>query len=92
MNLITQELLKPFRPAVILDGRRKLFWLALLLAAAIVGLPGCQKEAEFHNPEVRPVRTVTVAKPPAGETVVLTGHIEADNEAALGFRISGRMI
>src|SRR5262249_24022211 len=45
-----------------------------------------------HTPEVRPVRTITVAREPAGETVVLTGHIEAENEAALGFRISGRMI
>ena len=71
---------------------RKLFWPVLLLVAATVGLPACQKEAEVHTPEVRPVRTVTVARQPAGETVVFTGHIEAENEAALSFRISGRMI
>src|ERR1700747_402188 len=75
-----------------MDARRLLFWPALLLAAAIVGRPACHKEAEVHTPEVRPVRTVTVARQPAGETVVLTGHIEAENEAALGFRISGRVI
>ena len=55
-------------------------------------VPACHKEAEVNAPEARPVRTVTVAKQPAGETVVLTGHIEAESEAALGFRISGRMI
>ncbi len=64
----------------------------MMLAAAVVGLPACRKEAEVHAPEVRPVRTISVTRQPAGETVVLTGHIEAENEAALGFRISGRMI
>jgi RND family efflux transporter MFP subunit len=91
-NLFAQELLKPFRPAVVLKARRKLLWVMLLLAAAIAGLPACHKEAEVSVPEVRPVRTITVAKQPGGETVMLTGHIEAENEAALGFRISGRMI
>jgi membrane fusion protein, multidrug efflux system len=87
---ISQELLKPFGLAAILGERRKLLWM--LLAAAAVGSPACRKEAEVHAPEVRPVRTVSVTRQPAGETVVLTGHIEAENEAALGFRISGRMI
>jgi len=64
----------------------------LLLLAAVIALSGCHKEAEASAPEARPVRTITVARQPAGETVVLTGHIEAENEAALGFRISGRMI
>jgi len=64
----------------------------MMLAAAVIGLPACRKEAEVHAPEMRPVRTISVTRQPAGETVVLTGHIEAENEAALGFRISGRMI
>ena len=66
--------------------------MMLLLATAVVTLSACHPEAEANAPEVRPVRTVIVAVQPAGETVVLTGHIEAENEAALGFRISGRMI
>ena len=66
--------------------------MTLLLAAALVTLPACQKQAEANAPEVRPVRAMTVAIQPAGETVVLTGYIEAENEAALAFRISGRMI
>jgi RND family efflux transporter MFP subunit len=63
-----------------------------LLLPAIITLSGCHKHAEADAPEVRPVRAITVAIQPAGETVALTGHIEAENEAALGFRISGRMI
>ena len=63
-----------------------------LLLSAVVTLSACHKKAEATAPEVRPVRTITVAVQPAGETVALTGHIEAENEAALGFRISGRMV
>ena len=66
--------------------------MMLLLPATAVLLSACHKEAETPPPEVRPVRTVTVARQPSGESVVLTGHIEAENEAALAFRISGRMI
>ena len=41
---------------------------------------------------MRPVRTVTVSKREAGSTVTLTGRIEAQDEAALGFRIAGRLM
>lgn len=55
-------------------------------------LAACQPEAEMAAPGARPVRTITVAKHDAGAAVVLTGRIEAQDQAALGFRISGRMI
>ena len=70
-------------------------------AACAVGLPlvvtalllaGCQRETEASAPEIRPVRTVTVAKRDIGETVSYTGRIEAEIETRLSFRISGRMI
>ena len=38
------------------------------------------------------MRTVTVEKRQAGVPVVLTGRIEAEDEARLAFRLSGRMI
>jgi multidrug efflux pump subunit AcrA (membrane-fusion protein) len=57
-----------------------------------VALSACRKGLEASAPEVRPVRMITVARQPVGETVTLTGHIEAENEAAFAFRISGRMI
>ncbi len=53
---------------------------------------GCSREAEPVLPEIRPVRTVTVEKQDLGDTVQLTGHVRARDEASLGFRIGGRMI
>src|SRR5215467_9881206 len=41
---------------------------------------------------MRPIRTVTVEKHEAGSPVTLTGRIEAKDEVALGFRISGRLL
>jgi RND family efflux transporter MFP subunit len=64
-------------------------WLVLavsLLAAA------CEQPKEEAQPEIRPVRTVTVEKRAAGVPVVLTGRIEAEDEARLAFRLSGRMV
>jgi len=55
-------------------------------------LAGCGRETEASAPEVRPVRTVTVAKREVGEIVSFTGRIEAENETRLSFRIGGRMI
>jgi RND family efflux transporter MFP subunit len=64
------------------------------LGALMMGiiLSACQPEAEATAPEVRPVRTVTVAKRDVGETVTYTGRIQAENETRLSFRIAGRMI
>src|SRR5215475_5964246 len=57
--------------------------LALLAACGGVEEPG--------EPEIRPVRTVTVEMVPAGETVTLTGRIEAEEEVNLAFRVGQRM-
>jgi RND family efflux transporter MFP subunit len=61
------------------------------MVAALL-LAGCQRETEATAPEIRPVRTVTVAKRDVGETVSYTGRIEAEIETRLSFRIGGRMI
>ena len=39
-----------------------------------------------------PVRVVTVAKAAAGDTVALTGTVQAQTEINLSFRIDGRLI
>jgi RND family efflux transporter MFP subunit len=62
-----------------------LVWTALMLA-------GCGRETEASAPEIRPVRTVVVAKRDIGEIVSYTGRIEAEIETRLSFRIGGRMI
>jgi RND family efflux transporter MFP subunit len=64
----------------------------LVLTAAAVALVSCKPDTKVEAPEIRPVRTVTAAKGEAGETVVLTGHVQAEDEPAFAFRIAGRMI
>lgn len=70
-------------------ARRALLCLALPLAA---WLAGCAREVEAPPPEIRPVRTVTVAPRAADNTVALTGTVQAQNEINLSFRIDGRMV
>ena len=66
--------------------------MGLLAMALCAALAACGDEPEATAPEVRPVRTVTVERRPAGVPVVLTGRLEAEDEVALAFRLSGRMI
>jgi RND family efflux transporter MFP subunit len=63
-----------------------------MLLMSVTLMSACAPEAETAAPEARPVRTVTVTKQEVGAPVILTGRIEAQDQAALGFRISGRMI
>jgi RND family efflux transporter MFP subunit len=55
-------------------------------------LASCGQEASTPAPEARPVRTVTVEKRQAGTPIVITGRIEAEDEVAIAFRISGRLL
>jgi RND family efflux transporter MFP subunit len=66
--------------------------LGLPFVITAILLAACQRETEATSPEVRPVRTVTVAKREIGETITYTGRIEAENETRLSFRIGGRMV
>ncbi len=63
-------------------------WLVVTLSLI---LSGCERESEAAPAQIRPVRTVTAEKREAGEPVSLTGRIEAEDEVALAFRISGRL-
>lgn len=64
----------------------RLSCLALLMLAA------CGPAAAPPAPDIRPVRVVTVEKQPGGETVSLTGTVQAQTEVNLAFRIDGRMV
>ena len=64
----------------------------LLLPVLAVGLVACEPPKQAEAPAPRPVRTVTAALLAAGDTVVLTGHIQAEDEVSMAFRIGGRMI
>ena len=64
----------------------------LMLFATAALLTGCEQRVPAAEPEVRPVRTLTVEMRAAGEPVILTGQIEAEDEVNLAFRISGRVL
>jgi RND family efflux transporter MFP subunit len=67
----------------------------LLLAVApalVLMLCGCKREVAQETPPPRPVRTIVAEKGGLGQSIVLTGQIQAEKEVALAFRIGGRII
>ena len=67
-------------------------WALAAIGATITLLAACQRKPEEVAQVPRPVRILTVDKRAAGAPVVLTGRIEAEDEVALAFRISGRIV
>jgi hypothetical protein len=67
-----------------------LWALLSLVAAVLVGAR--QSQVNSAAPEIRPVRGITVERREAGTRVTLTGRIDAEDEATLGFRIAGRVL
>jgi RND family efflux transporter MFP subunit len=65
--------------------------LALAIATLTL-LAACGRGDEELPPEIRPVRTVTIATNTADGTTSLTGTIQAENEINQSFRIDGRLI
>lgn len=66
---------------------------ALIACLIPIVLAACQREAETSAaPEARPVRAITVERREAGTPLTFTGRIEAEDEVALAFRISGRLL
>jgi membrane fusion protein, multidrug efflux system len=63
----------------------------ILVALIATAVASCDKPAPPAS-QARPVRTVTVERRAEGETVSLTGHIRAKDQANLAFRLDGRMI
>jgi RND family efflux transporter MFP subunit len=66
--------------------------MALVTIAPALLLMACQKETDTAAPAARPVRTVTIEKSKAGMPLAFTGRVEAEDEVALAFRISGRLL
>jgi RND family efflux transporter MFP subunit len=60
--------------------------------AALALLAACEPAAEQAAPEIRPVRVVTIEERTGGDTVSLTGTVQAATTVNLAFRIDGRMI
>lgn len=70
-------------------GRHCVVRCAVSLAAL---LAACGAPEEPPVADIRPVRTVTVEELPSGETVTLTGRIEAEEEVRLAFRVGQRLL
>jgi len=70
----------------------RVVWIGLAVACG-AALSGCQRGApESAEAEIRPVRSITIAKREGGSTLALSGRIEAEDEVAVAFRIPGRLI
>ena len=65
---------------------------ALLALATLALLSACNRAAEAPQPEVRPVRVITIEKRAGGDSIALTGTVQAQTEINLSFRIDGRML
>jgi len=70
----------------------RLLRAALSAGATVAALASCGPPEEPPAPDIRPVRTIVVEELPGGETVTLTGRIEAQEEVNLAFRVGQRMI
>ena len=80
----------PFIDQFMTKGRTTTAALAALTLSAT--LLGCSPQTDTTAPQPRPVRTTTVEQREAGVPITLTGRIEAEDEVALAFRISGRVL
>jgi RND family efflux transporter MFP subunit len=58
----------------------------------LVLLSACRRAEEPLAPEVRPVRVMTITMRTGGDTVTLTGRVQAEAEINAAFRIDGRLI
>jgi len=65
--------------------------LPILMAALAASLLACERRMESLAEDSRPVRTMRVEKRSDGDPTLLKGRVEAEDEVALAFRISGRI-
>jgi RND family efflux transporter MFP subunit len=61
-----------------------------LVIALTLPLLACGQEPP-KKVEIRPVRVTLIRHTPSGETISLTGQIQAENQVNLSFRIGGRL-
>ena len=65
---------------------------ALRALATLILLAACEPATEPAAPEIRPVRVISVEERTSGDTVALTGTVQAETEVSLAFRIGGRVV
>src|SRR6516164_7125921 len=88
-NLVERSRLQGF---ALFRKATSMFKPQVLCAALIaIAVASCDKPAP-PTQQARPVRAVAVERQAEGETVSLTGHVRAKDQANLAFRLDGRMI
>ncbi len=65
---------------------------ALLAVLPLALLSACRSADDGPAPEVRPVRVTTIETRAIGDTVALTGTVQAQTEINQSFRIDGRLV
>ena len=76
----------------ILRGVRPARAAGVATCLLVLLVTGCKRKEEEPPEEIRPVRVTTVEAQAAGDTVSLTGTVQAQTEVNYAFRIDGRMI
>jgi RND family efflux transporter MFP subunit len=74
------------------QARRRSAPAALFALSMVLWLSGCQRAAEEPQPEIRPVRAITIESRSNAGVVALTGTVQAQTEINESFRIDGRLI
>jgi RND family efflux transporter MFP subunit len=72
-------------------GNSRIYATVLALAALTL-LASCRNAEDATPPEVRPVRVTTIESRAIGDTIALTGRVQAQTEINESFRIGGRLI
>ncbi|EIG61871.1 efflux RND transporter periplasmic adaptor subunit [Bradyrhizobium sp. WSM1253] len=70
---------------------RQVFAVTLIASVFAPFLVACGRQAETKELPPRPVRTTTIEKRDSLVPLIFTGRIEAEDEVAVAFRISGRL-
>jgi RND family efflux transporter MFP subunit len=66
--------------------------ITLLALAPLILLSACRSGDDAPATEVRPVRATTIETRAVGDTIALTGRVQAQTEINESFRIGGRLI
>ncbi|WP_127090299.1 efflux RND transporter periplasmic adaptor subunit [Aquabacter cavernae] len=80
------------RPRTTGKGRLRTYLRPAVALGAVLLIAGCGEQKAPEPPGPRPVRTIVTSSRTASDSILLTGAVEAQNEASYGFRIGGRIL
>ncbi|MEW6121226.1 MAG: efflux RND transporter periplasmic adaptor subunit [Pseudomonadota bacterium] len=73
-------------------GESRLRLRSVAVLGAVLLIAGCGEQKAPEPPGPRPVRTIVTSSRAVSDSVLLTGAVEAQNQASYGFRIGGRIL